>query len=166
MHKKSTCCLGLGDYSEPMLLKPLTVLEANALLPFAKERLLNLQVLSLKGQYLQQHLESKTTTKIVHFGVDGEQHKEVLNYTNTKKKLKALDQNIQNELLDLQSMGIIIRNIDPGRICFFAERHKQPVLLSWEAGEKQVSHWHRLDESFSMRQSIKQPDAFGQGYIH
>jgi len=156
----------VGDYKQTMLFKPVTIQEANAYLPFVKEKLIKVQKLVIKGQVLQQHLDDRKTTKISRLRADGQEEIELLDFSSAREKVLAIEQTIRDELVKLHGLGIVVKSIVPGRICFFAERHRQPVFLSWQAGEKEVSYWHALDDGFSMRQIVQQPEAFGPHYIH
>lgn len=148
-----------------MLFRPLTVQEANAFLPFVKDQLVRIQKLVISGQILQQHLDDKKSLNTIKPGPKGEYLSQPMDFSSMRRQVLALDDTVKQEILRLHRLGIVVKSIVPGRVCFLAERYRQPVYLSWQAGENEVTHWHTLDEGFSMRQSVQQPDVFGQHYV-
>lgn len=149
-----------------MLFRSVTIQDANAYLPFVKDKLAHVQKLVIKGQILQQHLDDRKKGASRRARPNGTQETEGLDFSAAREKVAAIEQTIKDEIIHLHGMGIIVKNIVPGRVCFVAERHRRKVYLSWQVGEEEVSYWHALDDGFSMRQMVNQPEAFGPHYIH
>ena len=49
-------------------------------------------------------------------------------------------------LSSLEAQGYLLRDLDKGVVHFPARRGKQDVLLCWTEGEREIRHWHPLDD--------------------
>jgi hypothetical protein len=54
----------------------------------------------------------------------------------------------------IQQLGVLVKDLDRGLIDFPARRGEQDVLLCWQLGEEQVTHWHGLEEGFAGRKPL------------
>jgi hypothetical protein len=54
----------------------------------------------------------------------------------------------------IQNLGVLVKDLDRGLIDFPALREGEEVLLCWELGEEQVTHWHGLEEGFAGRKPL------------
>jgi hypothetical protein len=57
-------------------------------------------------------------------------------------------------LVELQSAGIVLRDLERGLVDFPALRDGREVYLCWELGEDRVEFWHELEAGFAGRQRI------------
>jgi len=191
-----------------MMLRPLTLQEANTLLPFVKERFARMQRIIAEGQNLSEALqafekrktapatgpaaagagaggagvaggaggagaaggEMRTLADLIAATADENARKATASIQREierkKKRLKTIEAQIRMEILQLQTCGVHIKSVFPARADFLGERHRQPVFLCWCMGERNIEHWHPLDESFSTRQPITDPAVFGPVVIH
>lgn len=153
-----------------MIFRPITLQEANSFLPLVKERCAKIDSLLADGQVAHQGLALERLKAGFSFAesVEGlesapSDNKDV---AELKALLKSKEAEIQTEILELRELGAIVKNIHPTRVNFWSERHKQPVYLSWQADEKEVTHWHGIHEGFSFRRAIDNKEAFGASYIN
>jgi hypothetical protein len=57
---------------------------------------------------------------------------------------------------EIQELGVQVKDLDRGLIDF-PTRHPESgetVLLCWELGEREVGHWHDLEEGFAGRKPL------------
>jgi hypothetical protein len=57
---------------------------------------------------------------------------------------------------ELEAAGVQVKDLDQGLIDFPAKHPEQgdTVLLCWQLGEDEVSHWHGLEEGFAGRKPL------------
>ena len=57
---------------------------------------------------------------------------------------------------EIQGLGVQVKDLDRGLVDF-PSRHPESgetVLLCWELGEREVGHWHDLEEGFAGRKPL------------
>jgi hypothetical protein len=54
----------------------------------------------------------------------------------------------------IQELGVLVKDLDRGLVDFPALRGDEEVLLCWQLGEEQVTHWHGLEEGFAGRKPL------------
>ena len=54
----------------------------------------------------------------------------------------------------VQSMGVLIKDLNTGLLDFPAWREEREVYLWWRYGEQVVEYWHDIDAGFAGRQPI------------
>tara|TARA_Y100000310_G_C20688513_1_gene820685 strand:- start:966 stop:1388 length:423 start_codon:yes stop_codon:yes gene_type:complete len=70
------------------------------------------------------------------------------------KKFHQLSFQFFNEHEKLFRLGAVVHSVDEGIVYFFSKFNKRDILLCWQLGEKQVSFWHEIDETFFDRKPI------------
>jgi hypothetical protein len=66
-----------------------------------------------------------------------------------------LDTNrIRLTLEQINSWGIVIKDVDTGLVDFPHLRNGNEVYLCWRLGEPQVTYWHDIDSGFAGRQPL------------
>jgi hypothetical protein len=71
-----------------------------------------------------------------------------------KTELDTLVEDFRRKVAFLESLGVQIKQFDPGIIDFFSIRDGCVVLLCWREGEPSVRYWHPLDAGFAERQPV------------
>ncbi len=71
------------------------------------------------------------------------------------KQLDFLAEEMMKAIAELEDLGITVRDIDFGLIDFPAERYGEKVFLCWRYGEPEVAYWHKREEGFGGRKSLK-----------
>ncbi len=71
------------------------------------------------------------------------------------KQLDFLAEEMMKAIGELEDLGITVRDIDFGLIDFPAERYGEKVFLCWRYGEPEVAYWHKREEGFGGRKSLK-----------
>ena len=54
----------------------------------------------------------------------------------------------------IHERGVIVKDLDTGLVDFPALREGEEILLCWQLGEKEVAHWHGLEEGFAGRKRL------------
>jgi hypothetical protein len=54
----------------------------------------------------------------------------------------------------IQDLGVLVKDLDRGLMDFPALRGDEEVLLCWQVGEENVTHWHGLEEGFAGRKPL------------
>ena len=144
-----------------MLCRPLTLHEANALLPLVQDRMEELhlyweQGLSIRKDMLRR-ISSDASNQTRTHGIPSAALQEELG------EIEAL---ITERVLDLQRYGAFVREVFPGVVEFYATRAGIPVLLNWHFGEEKISQWLSFGEDPSDATEIKDKNLFGPPVEH
>jgi hypothetical protein len=126
--------------------------EARDLLPFVG-RLMR-EAVDLKSQYQQaeQVIQAFGTQIMLMGGMDVDRSR-ILEARSARedssKKLKEC-------LEAIQATGCLVKDLDTGLVDFPTLFHGEEVYLCWKLGERDISHWHGVDEGFAGRKPIDQ----------
>lgn len=71
------------------------------------------------------------------------------------RHLDSLAEEMMRRIGEMEDLGLVVRDIDFGLVDFPARRFGEKVFLCWRVGEPDVSYWHRPDEGFPGRKSLK-----------
>jgi len=71
------------------------------------------------------------------------------------KRLDSLAEEMMRTIRELEDLGLTVRDIDFGLVDFPAERYGEKVFLCWRFGEADVGYWHRPEEGFGGRRTLK-----------
>ena len=71
------------------------------------------------------------------------------------KRLDFLAEDMMRTIRELEDLDVTVRDIDFGLVDFPAERYGEKVFLCWRYGEVDVGYWHRPEEGFGGRRSLK-----------
>ena len=55
---------------------------------------------------------------------------------------------------EIQSLGVLLKDLDAGLLDFPHERDGRVVFLCWHPSEERVGFWHEIDAGFAGRQPI------------
>ena len=55
---------------------------------------------------------------------------------------------------EIQTLGVIVKDLDAGLVDFPSTREGREVLLCWLLGEDEIGYWHGLEDGFAGRQPI------------
>jgi hypothetical protein len=61
---------------------------------------------------------------------------------------------MRSALIELQSMDVVLRDLDRGLVDFPSVREGREVFLCWEEGEEEIGFWHDLDSGYGGRQPL------------
>jgi hypothetical protein len=57
-------------------------------------------------------------------------------------------------LVELQSMEVVLRDLDRGLVDFPSMRDGEEIFLCWEEGEEEIGFWHDLDSGYGGRRPL------------
>jgi hypothetical protein len=61
---------------------------------------------------------------------------------------------VRRLLLELEQLGIVVRDIDRGLVDFPAIRDGREVYLCWELDEPRIGYWHDVETGYGGRQPL------------
>lgn len=154
-----------------MILKTVTLQEANGLLPLVREHFFRINVLLTHLHHLKSLEQSKHHKRLV-FDEKNENIAIIKKKFKTKKlrarakDLREIEELIEKEINDLMKLGAVIKGIVPPHIDFLSIRNQEVILLCWHGGEGEITHWHHLDDGSPLRHLIEQRSRFGPYLVH
>lgn len=69
-------------------------------------------------------------------------------------RLESLEGTIRQLVTEIRDMGASVKDLDIGLVDFPAIIEGQPAYLCWMLGEREVSHWHLVDDGFRGRRPL------------
>ncbi len=79
---------------------------------------------------------------------------ELSQWVAEQPELSRLAVEIERLIGEIEACGAQFKGFDLGLVDFPAEIDGQIVLLCWQYGEKEITHWHSLDSGFSARRLL------------
>jgi hypothetical protein len=70
-------------------------------------------------------------------------------------QLDALVEDMTRKIAELEDLGVQLKDLEFGLVDFPAERYGENVMLCWRYGEPEVSFWHKHNEGYNSRKSLK-----------
>lgn len=70
-------------------------------------------------------------------------------------QLDALVEEMTRKISELEDLGVQVKDLDYGLVDFPAEKYGEHVMLCWKYGEPDVSFWHKPNEGYPGRKSLK-----------
>ena len=70
-------------------------------------------------------------------------------------QLDAYVEEMTNNIAELEDLGVVVKDLDYGLVDFPADRYGESVLLCWRYGEPEVAYWHKPDEGYTARKSLR-----------
>ncbi|HUI23434.1 MAG TPA: DUF2203 domain-containing protein [Nitrososphaerales archaeon] len=118
--------------------------EASKLLPDIKPR--------IKELIEKKRVVAKLHDEIEKYNLFGFRTAEV---AGKAAELDALVEDMTRKVSELEDLGIEVKDLDYGLVDFPAERYGESVALCWRYGEPEVSFWHKPNEGYNGRKSLK-----------
>lgn len=122
-----------------------TVEEARALLPMIRGTLLQLAVERRRADEAHDQLHHR----LRHDGDGAPQEQARLEATTAELRTRVRD------LLDhLESLGVVVRDLDAGLVDIPTLREGELAWLCWRLSDPELGYWHATREGFSARQPL------------
>jgi hypothetical protein len=61
---------------------------------------------------------------------------------------------LREGLLELQELGVVLRDLERGLVDFPALRDDSEIYLCWEEGEEEIRFWHEPEAGFAGRRPL------------
>jgi len=153
-----------------MMLKTVTLQEANGLLPLVRDCFRHLHLL-IDRLHAMQSMPSRPAHKSVVFDPDHELIQVIIRKDTNKKRLSRtkkiilLEKLIAQEIHELVKLGVVVRSLFPPHVDFLSFNKGQPLYFCWHGDEDDIKHWHLLDDHSPWRQIILD-DHVGPTLVH
>jgi hypothetical protein len=131
--------------------KVFTVAEANAVLPVLAARIERLRFLRDEIRRCRELLD------VLWQRLDAGES--VLSAIGERQRaIDAAGDEFGRLVLEVEGLGVVLRDLDPGLVDFPAEVRGIPIYLCWRAGEPRITFWHGLGEGFAGRKPVTSID--------
>lgn len=152
------------------MLKTVTLQEANGLLPLVCERLFRIHLALMHLKSMQEKINNRKPKLMLdksneNISIKYKKHYEK-RLKSTFKKLEYVEMLVEKDLRSLTKFGAVIKGFSPIHVDFLSTRNNEPVYLCWHGGEKEIAHWHYLDDGSPHRQCIHEKNNFGFHMVH
>jgi hypothetical protein len=132
---------GKGRY---LFRKHFTVEEANALIPFLRQRFA--QIHALVGPFLQEWERLQHIFRVARDNGGGKEASDYIIFTSL----------IQRFIMEIFEQGVLIRDLKRGLVDFPHLREGREVFLCWELKDPdEVVFWHDLDAGYAGRRPLE-----------
>jgi len=74
--------------------------------------------------------------------------------TRFHKEFHRLSYEFYTQIELLETLGVVVRDIDIGLIDFLSLYHNKEICLCFKLGEKRITHWHESDAGFTGRRPL------------
>jgi hypothetical protein len=122
-----------------------TVEEARALLPQVRATLLQLAI---------ERRRADEAHDAFHHGIAEESPAVGGRVAGLEARMAAIDDGIRDLLAHLESLGIVVRDLDTGLVDFPTVRAGEPAWLCWRIADPDLSFWHTTREGFASRRPL------------
>lgn len=126
--------------------KLFSIAEVNELIPRLELIMERLQVRAVELRHALDLLADETGTPVSEL--------EVGHLVGRWPEKRELVDDLQRLVDQIYDCGGQFKGIDLGLVDFPAEINGDVALLCWQYGEKEVLHWHSLDDGFSGRRPL------------
>lgn len=131
-----------------------TLEEANALLPYLRERLEYLQAVKQDIMRLVDRMENeRIDVELILSGKPIPEEQQPY-----RQKFEELGDQVNDALFDIQEKGVLVKDIEEGLVDFYARIKEEDVFLCWKLGEDEIQFWHKIQEGYDDRQSLFERD--------
>jgi hypothetical protein len=129
-------------------MKLFTLQEANEMIPRMEMIMERMQI---RSSQLREAIARARET----YGRDLEQE-EIVDLFERHPELNAAAREMEQLLAEIDASGAEFKGLDLGLVDFPAEMGDEIGLLCWQYGEKEITHWHTLEDGFAGRQLLPQ----------
>jgi hypothetical protein len=153
-----------------MILKTVTLQEANGLLPLVREHFFRIHAMLAQLQHVRGNIQKKHHARFV-FDKHSDTILVVKRNRNKREKtnskaIKNIERLIEKEINDVMRLGAVIKGLVPPHIDFLSVRNNEPIFLCWHGGDREIKYWHYLDDGSPFRQLIEEKSRFGPHMVH
>lgn len=124
--------------------------EAQVLLPVLESLLRR----SIEGKQLVEKIEGEFQEVSQRIFLAGGTRVDIAHLAVRKAEKEKALQRVKDALAEIDSTGVQVKDLDVGLLDFPCLVNDQLILLCWKLGEKQITHWHGLEEGFQGRKPI------------
>jgi hypothetical protein len=78
----------------------------------------------------------------------------IVHLARRKAEREKTIQRVKDALVEIDSIGVQVKDLDIGLLDFPCNVDGRTVLLCWKVGEQGITHWHSVTEGFAGRKPI------------
>jgi len=127
-----------------------TLSQAQQLLPVLSGLLRGVLRHKARIQKINDHFKDLSTRVMVNGGM----LVDMAQCSRLKAEREKLLQQVKDALSEITATGVQVKDLDVGLLDFPCEINNEVILLCWKLGERQISHWHGLEEGYAGRKRI------------
>jgi hypothetical protein len=124
--------------------------EAQSLLPVLESLLRT----AIHGKKVMEEVEAEMQALAHRIFLNGGTHVDVLATARRKAERAKAEQRAKDALSEIDSIGVLVKDLNVGLLDFPCEVEGRSVLLCWKMGEPSITHWHGPEEGFAGRKPI------------
>ena len=130
--------------------KIFTLSEAQTLLPVVEALLRKAQVAGVRAGELEGEMQQLSTRIFLSGGM----HVDVSAAARRRAERDKAVQEAKDTLVEIDSIGVLVKDLEQGLLDFPSTMDGKPVLLCWKLGEPAIAHWHTEQEGFAGRKPL------------
>ena len=138
--------------------KVISIQEANRMLPLLRRIVVD--IMSHWEQIISKRTELECLEKEVSAPGEDQTPSRTSGLVDLKAELNYLIDKINNYIREVEDLGCFVEEFRRGIINFPSLFHGRKVFLCWKPEEREVEHWHELDETFKDRVRIRDVGEF------
>jgi hypothetical protein len=132
------------------LSKTFTLSEAQTLLPVVEALLRRAQAAGVRAVELEQEMQHLSHRIFLSGGM----HVDVSVASRRRAEREKAVQEAKDTLAEIDSIGVLVKDLEQGLLDFPSVLDGKPVLLCWKLGEPAIAHWHTEQEGFAGRKPL------------
>lgn len=130
--------------------KTFTLSEAQTLLPVVEALLCRAQAAGVRAVELEQEMQHLSHRIFLSGGM----HVDVSVAARRRAEREKAVQEAKDTLAEIDSIGVLVKDLEQGLLDFPSVMDGKPVLLCWKLGEPAIAHWHTEEEGFAGRKPL------------
>jgi hypothetical protein len=138
--------------------KVISIQEANRMLPLLRRIVVD--IMSHWEQIISKRTELECLEKEISAPGEDQTPSQATGLVDLKAELNYLIDKINNYIREVEELGCFVEEFRRGIINFPSLFHGRKVFLCWKPDEREVEHWHELDETFKDRVRIRDVGEF------
>jgi hypothetical protein len=132
------------------LSKVFTLSEAQTLLPVVEALLRRAQAAATLAGELEQEMQQLSHRIFLSGGM----HVDVSVAARRRAERDKAVQEAKDTLAEIDSIGVVVKDLEQGLLDFPSVMDGKPVLLCWKLGEPAIAYWHTKEEGFAGRKPL------------
>ena len=131
-------------------MKTFTLEEAQSLLPVLESLLKR----AIEGKQSAEQVEQGLSELARRIYLSGGMRVDVGKVASLRAEMEAHVQRVRESIVEIDSIGVQVKDIDAGLLDFPCRLDDQVVLLCWRMGEPAIVCWHPVESGFRDRQPV------------
>jgi len=127
-----------------------TLDEAQTLVPVLESLLKT----AIEGKKYADRIEQEFKATASRVFLNGGTLLDVAQLAARKRERERQMQKAKDALAEIESTGVLVKDLEIGLLDFPCEVDGHVILLCWKLGEKSIGHWHGADEGYRFRKPI------------